>query len=154
MEKLSRTSRESETRDAEKRDMSWSPSSLLPEFPEEPGYVFRWIRTSFMGQNDARNVSARLRERWVPVKRSDYPELQLIPEKDSMFPDGIEVGGLLACKTAVENRDARKRYVEQKSADQLNALDNHFLRENDPRMPLSRPERRTQVKVGKQAAAD
>lgn len=146
-ETASRTRRDATTREAAHKD-EWRPPSLLPEPLPQAGYRFRWIRTSMFGVPDHKNVSARMREGWEPVKAADHPELELVSDKDSHFPDGVEVGGLLLCKTAVENVAARKRYYEKRAADQMLTVDNNYLRENDPRMPLSRPERRTRLTFG------
>ena len=100
------------------------------------------------GQSDNKNVSSRIREGWEPVKASDHPELQIMSDRDSRFPDNVEVGGLLLCKTATENVTARKGYYEKRATDQMTTVDNNCLRENDPRMPLSRPERRTRTTFG------
>jgi hypothetical protein len=60
----------------------------------------------------------------------------------------VEVGGLLLCKTAVENVTARTKYYEKRAADQMSSVDNNYLRENDPRMPLLRPERKSRTTFG------
>jgi hypothetical protein len=148
MAAASRTPRDGETREAEKREVSWKPSSILPIPLPQPGYVFRWIRTSAFGVPDNKNVSARIREGWEPVKAEDHPELQIMSDKDSRFPGNVEVGGLLLCKTAIENVTARRNYYEKRAADQMATVDNNYLRENDPRMPLARPERKTRTTFG------
>jgi hypothetical protein len=148
MAEASRTLRDKETREAEKREQSWKPSSLLPVPLPQPGYAFRWIRTSSFGTPDNKNVSSRIREGWEPVKAADHPELQIMSDRDSRFPDGVEVGGLLLCKTAVENVTARTKYYEKRAADQMSSVDNNYLRENDPRMPLLRPERKSRTTFG------
>jgi hypothetical protein len=82
------------------------------------------------------------------VKAADHPELQITSDQDSRYPDGVEVGGLLLCKTAIENVTARRNYYEKRATDQMSTVDNSYLRENDPRMPLSRPERKTRTTFG------
>lgn len=148
MVEASRTPRDKMTREAETRPQGWKPSSLLPNPAPQPGYAYRWIRTSMFGQHDNKNVSSRIREGWEPVKASDHPELQIMSDRDSRFPENVEVGGLLLCKTAIENVTARKGYYEKRATEQMQTVDNNYLRENDPRMPLSRPERRTRTTFG------
>jgi hypothetical protein len=114
----------------------------------QPGYVFRWIRTATYGVADNKNVSARIREGWEPVKAVDHPELQIMSDRDSRFPDCVEVGGLLLCKNAIENVTARRNYYEKRATDQMSTVDNNYLRENDPRMPLLKPERKTRTTFG------
>jgi hypothetical protein len=148
MEKTSRTPRDLETREATQRKAQWRPPSLLPVPLKRPGLSHRWIRVSTFGETDVKNVSQRFRENWAPVKRSDYPELNVISDKDSKWPDGVEVGGLILCVTAEENTSARKQYFENMSRNQLQAMDAQTFAASDPRMPLHAPERRTHVQRG------
>ena len=57
-----RKPREIESREEEARPASFRPPSLLPDPLPQPGWVFRWVRTSMVGQSDATNVSMRFRE--------------------------------------------------------------------------------------------
>ena len=43
---------------------------------------------------------------------------------------------------------ARAKYYENMAQQQMEGVDRNYLRENDPRMPLLRPERNTKVKFG------
>lgn len=121
---------------------------MLPIPLPQPGYAFRWIRTSSFGQSDLKNVSARFREGWEPCRAEDHPEMSVISDRNSSFPGCIEIGGLLLCKTSEENVTARREYYEQRAAEQLSSVDNSFLRENNPIMPLAKPERRSRTTFG------
>jgi hypothetical protein len=77
-----------------------------------------------------------MREGWEPVKHSEHPEIQLPASADSRFKDSVEVGGLLLCKMPQEMVDQRNDYYKQKAEGQAKAVDNSFMKENDPRMPL------------------
>ena len=92
---VDRTPRTEETRDKTARKRTWERPSALPTPEARDGILFRWIRTSTLGDTDNRNVSMRFREGYTPVKASDYPELRVISDRDSQFPDNIEIGGLL-----------------------------------------------------------
>ena len=140
--------REVETREAVQRPRKWLPPQLLPDPNPEPGYAFRWIRLSTMGQADALNISSKLREGWEPVKASEHPEIQLLAGQSNRFPDSIEIGGLLLCKTPVEFTEERDSYYQQQSEAQMNSVDNNFMRQNDPRMPLFN-EKSSKVTFGK-----
>ena len=142
---LSRNGRETETREATARKATWKPPSVLPDPTPEPGYHYRWIRARTMGESDNRNVSSRFREGYVPVRAEDHKDLQILSDKGSEFADNIEVGGLVLCKTSVENKEAREEYYGQKAQTQMDSVDNNLMREQDPRMPLLRPERSTKV---------
>ena len=146
--KTTRTPRDIETRATAERPKRWLPPELLPSPNPEPGYAFRWIRTSTLGASDPMNVSSKLREGWEPVKASEHPEIQLMGAGQSRFPDSIEIGGLILCKTPVELTEQRNAYYQQQAEGQMNSVDNNFMRENDPRMPMFK-ERRTEVKFGR-----
>jgi hypothetical protein len=145
-----RTPRELDSRIKMERPKKWVRAGLLPEPKPEPGYVFRWIRVATQGQDDPTNVSSALQEGWEPVKASEHPEVQLmrIDSSKSRFPDSIEIGGLLLCKTPAEFAEQRSDFFNQQAAQQMQSVDNNFMRENDPRMPLFR-ERKSEVKFGR-----
>jgi hypothetical protein len=144
----SRLDRELDTREVTKRPTKWMPPQLLPDPKPEPGYAFRWIRIAVQGKDDATNYSSKLTEGWEPVKASDHPEVRLFGGDKNRFPNSIEVGGLLLCKTPVEFVDQRNAYYGQQAESQMQSVDNTFMRENDPRMPLYK-ERSTKVTFGK-----
>jgi len=137
MANTDRTDRNLETRDKYVRPESWRPAQLLPEPAPQPGFKFRWVRVSTLGQNDPVNVSAKLREGWEPVRASDHPEMQLYLDSDNQrFKDNIVVGGLMLCKTPTEFVDQRNSFYQKQADGQMQSVDNSFMRENDPRMPL------------------
>ena len=138
-----RLNRELETREKTTRKKSWNRPEVLPSPTPESGYAFRWIRVAMQGTVDATNVSSKLREGWEPVKLEDHPELKVLPDVDSKFKGNVEVGGLLLCRNSKENMDARREYHQQQTASQMAAVDNNYMRESDPRMPVLRPEKST-----------
>ncbi len=148
MEKTARTPRELETREKMERPKQWMPPQLLPDPNPEPGYAFRWIRVSTLNKADATNISSKLREGWEPVKASDHPEIRLFGSTNGQFPDSVEVGGLLLCKTPVEFTEQRDAYYRQQAEAQMASVDNTFMRDNDPRMPMFK-ERSSKVTFGK-----
>jgi hypothetical protein len=143
-----RAKRDVENREAALRPAKWAPPQLLPEPNPEPGYAFRWIRISMLNDDDPRNISAKLREGWEPVKASDHPEIRMFGPGNKHFPDGIEIGGLLLCKTPAEFVDQRNAFYTGQVDQQMQSVDNSFMRENDPRMPLYK-ERKSTVTFGK-----
>jgi len=148
MEKSARPSRDLSTREVAERPKQWMPPKLLPDPNPEEGYAFRWIRISSLGKDDATNYSSKLAEGWEPVKASDHPEIRLFNATAAKFPDSIEVGGLLLCKTPVEFTGQRDSYYRQQADAQMQSVDNTFMRENDPRMPMLK-ERKSKVRFGK-----
>ena len=145
-----RTDRSHDTReDFVREDDSWVPSSVLPTPDPQDGWIFRWIRTSTLGQADNTNVSKKFREGWIAVKAEDHPELKVIPDINSQFNGNLEVGGLLLCKAPAEKMRARTKHYENVARRQMESVDSNYMRENDPRMPLLRPEKNTRTTFGK-----
>ena len=144
----SRLARELETRVAYERPKRWMPPQLLPDPAPEPGYAFRWIRTSVLNKDDPTNLSSKLREGWEPVKATDHPEIRLFGTPAGQFPDSVVVGGLMLCKTPVEFIEQRDAHFAQIAESQMNSVDNTYMRESDPRMPLFK-ERNSKVTFGK-----
>lgn len=136
------------TRSETERPKTWQPAAVLPEPDKQPGYAYRWVRVSSLGQADPRNMSAKTREGWEPVRIEEQPQFQLLVDPNSRFKDNIEVAGLLLCKIPTELMDQRRDYYARMNKAQMEAVDNNFMRESDPRMPLFR-ENRTQVSFGK-----
>ena len=145
-----REKRSAETREASNRPTKWMPAQLLPDPNPEPGYAFRWIRVSMLNDDDPRNISGKLREGWEPVKASDHPEIRMFGPGSKNFPDGIEIGGLLLCKTPVEFVEQRDEYYAKQADAQMNSVDGNHMRESDPRMPMFK-ERSSKVTFGKGA---
>lgn len=143
-----RTPREIESRDKQERPKQWMPAQLLPIPNPEPGYGLRWIRVSTLGTDDPMNVSSKFREGWEPVKASEHPEIQLMSGGKNRHPDSIEIGGLILCKTPIEFVKQRDAYYQQQADGQMSSVDNNFMRENDPRMPLF-TERQSKVSFGR-----
>jgi len=145
----SRVNRELDTRAKDERPRSWAPPTLLPDPAPEPGYKYRWVRVSTMGQADPRNVSSKLREGWEPVRSADHPEISMYLDNDiERYKDNIVVGGLMLCKTPTELVEQRNDFYQKQAEAQMRSVDNNFMRDNDPRMPLF-AERKTTVSFGR-----
>lgn len=144
----SRLSREMQTRAVTERPKQWMPAETLPEPDKQPGYAYRWVRTSTLGNLDPRNLSGKLREGWEPVAVEEQPRFKLLTDPNSRFKDNIEIGGLLLCKTPVELVDQRNAYYQNQADKQSEAVDNTLMRQSDPRMPLFK-ERKSTTSFGK-----
>lgn len=143
-----RIPRDVDTRETRSRPKAWQPASVLPEPDKQPGYAYRWVRISALGEADPRNLSGKLREGWEPVRIEEQPKFKLLIDPNSRFKDNIEVGGLLLCKCPSEFMDQRREYFRRMTQAQNESVDNNFMRENDPRMPLFR-DRRSNTSFGK-----
>ena len=143
-----RLARELESRSTKERPKQWQRPETLPQPDKQPGYAYRWIRVSMMNQADARNISAKFREGWEPVAIEEQPQFKLLVDPDSRFKDNVEVAGLLLCKMPEEFVDQRTDYYAKISKANMDAVDNNFMKESDPRMPLFK-EGKSKVSFGK-----
>jgi len=143
-----RKPREIETRQQSVRPEAWKPPELLPEPDKQAGFAYRWIRVSTLNNADPRNLSAKLREGWEPVRAEEQPKFQLLIDPNSRFKDNIEIGGLLLCKTPKEFVEQRNRHYQTQAENQMDAVDSSLMRQSDPRMPLF-SERKSTTTFGK-----
>ena len=138
-----RTPRDMDTREHNPTRYVYTPTSALPDPTPEPGFRYRWIAVAVNGTSNPTNVSQKMREGWVPVRAEDHPELQIAGDKNG----NVEVGGLMLCKAPEEMVLSRQEYFKRTSQNQMESVDNHFMRNNDARMPLFN-ERKTSVTRG------
>ena len=140
--------RETETRDDEKRSTPWKPAPLLPKPDPREGLDYRYVRVSMRGEADNVNASQAFREGWEPVIAADYPELKVMSDRGSQYPDNVVVGGLLLCSRPSEIGREITEYANKEVRDQMEAVDRNYFREQDSRMPMLHPERKTRITFG------
>ena len=143
-----KVSRELKTREVTMRPKQWAPAELLPEPDKEAGFAYRWVRVSTLNNADPRNLSAKLREGWEPVKLDEQPKFQLLVDPNSRYKDNIEIGGLLLCKTPIEFVEQRNEHYAKQTQSQTEAVDNNLMRQSDARMPIFN-ERKSTTTFGK-----
>ena len=139
-----RTSRSADTREKDNRPKIWKMPSAL-EIPEEAaeqaksqGITYRWVRESVLGQDDKTNVSKRFREGFVPVRPDELPGFHDLPTVDDGRHAGvIGVGGLILCKIDKDIADQRNEFFEQQTQNQMTAVENDLMREENPSMPIT-----------------
>ena len=124
-----RNNRDLNTRDKEVRKQ-YVPASALPDPTPEPGYGFRYVMTHILGKADHTRLSRMRRDGWEPVKAADHPEL-MIPGNNE---GNVEIQGLILCKNTVENIRAYEEYYARQAQDQMESVDNSFMKDSDPRM--------------------
>ena len=88
MDKKTRTSRSSQTREKTARRQPWRPPSRLDAPTPPAGFKYRWIRAEVMGQEDKKNVSARMREGYDPKSDEYYGEIDR--QIREQFPNKFE----------------------------------------------------------------
>ena len=131
-ETIDRSNRDTKSRDKSARTV-YVPPSNLPDPTPDPDYTFRWVATHVLGQPLANNVSLQMRDGYEPVKAVDHPELALFGNNAN---GNVEIGGLMLCKAPKERVEARDEYYKKQAQNQMDSVDNHFMRNSDPRMPL------------------
>jgi len=142
-----RTPRDLDTRTQFARPEAWRAPETLPHPDHRPGWAHRYVRLSTLGVADPSNISSKLREGYEPCKAEEYPELMMHASTDSRFAGGVEIGGLLLCRIPEEFMKQRSAHYARQNQAQMDSVDNSFMRDNDPRMPLF-SERKTKVSFG------
>ena len=148
---IKRTSRESESRKETMKKTAWAPPSSLDAPPAPQGYAHRWIRTSVTGFEDTANVTKKLREGWEFVRADEIlsnPSLGQYPVIKSGQYDGcIGIGGLVLARIPEEILKSRAEYFHKITQDQIHAVDNDLMKEQQPGMPIN-IERQSRVTFG------
>ena len=83
------------TREKTSRRTPRKPPSTLDAPPAPEGFVHRWIRTSVMGFDDKKNLSARIREGFDLVRADEYPDFEAPTIQDGNHAGVIGVGGMV-----------------------------------------------------------
>ena len=72
-EEVKKDPRASETREAVKRPVQWTPPSSLDAPPAPDGFRHRWIRAESLGFDDTKNIAGKLRSGYELVRADEYP---------------------------------------------------------------------------------
>ncbi len=147
---MSALPRDLSTRTSTQRKKSWAPPSLLPDPPPDGQYRYRWVRTANHGQNDPMNVNRKIREGWelVPPDDPAVATIKIATDAKATYEGAVEIGGLALARMPEEMAKQREAYYQRAATQQVESVDNNFMRENDPRMPLFR-ERSTKISTSK-----
>ena len=147
-EKLKKSTRKIETREKKARKRGWVPPSNLdaPEPPE--GFHHRWVRAEFRGEQDEKNIMARLRSGYEFVRKEEYPDRMDLPSiSDGKFKGVIGVGGLLLMRCPIEVKEDRDSYFAELTKGKQQSIDNDLMKDEHPSMPISK-EKRSRVEFG------
>ena len=148
-EGVKRTSRNKESREKQTRRKPWAPPSMLDAPPAPEGFKHRWIRAEVRGFDDRKNISARLREGYELVRADEYPDFEAPIVDSGKFEGVFGVGGLVLARIPLETVAERTEYFAQRSADQIEAVEQDMLRENaHPTMTIGKSERQSRVTFG------
>ena len=141
-----KTPRAVQSREKTTRRKPWAPPSSLDAPPAPAGFKHRWIRSETLGQEDHKNLSARLREGFELVRadsyEDEYPSIQ-----DGKYKGVIGVGGLLLMRCPIEVKEDRDAYFRRLTDDQQASIDNDLMKTEHPAMPISK-DRQSRVTFG------
>ena len=114
----------------------WTPPSYL-DTPNAPnGYRHRWVRIETLGIADTKNIQGRLRSGYELVRSDEYPNEDFPAISDGKYAGVIGHGGLVLTRVPEEIARQRQAYFEKQAQDQVDALDNDLMKEQDNRMPI------------------
>ena len=146
-EKVTKTSRASQTRAKTEKPKVWTPPSSLDAPPAPDGFRHRWLRAESMGYDDTKNISGKVRSGWELVRADEYPDSEYPVISSGKYAGVIGVGGLVLARISEELAKSREEYFAKKTADRNEAIENDVLKEQHPSMPINQ-ERQTRVTFG------
>ena len=142
-----KTSRVSETRAKNEKPKVWTPPSSLDAPPAPEGFRHRWLRAESMGEDDARNISGKIRSGWEFVRADEYPDTDFPVVESGKYAGLIGVGGLVLARISEELAQSREAYFNNKTKEREEAVQNDVLKEQHPSMPINQ-DRQTRVTFG------
>jgi|TARA_B100001093_G_scaffold514225_1_gene587790 hypothetical protein len=142
-----KTSRVSQTRAKNEKPKVWAPPSSLDAPPAPEGFRHRWLRAESMGEDDARNISGKIRSGWEFVRADEYPDTDFPVIESGKYAGLIGVGGLVLARISEELAQSREQYFSNKTAEREEAVQNDVLKEQHPSMPINQ-DRQTRVTFG------
>lgn len=112
-----------ELRDAEVRDVPrtssadivYRPPTNLDAPEPRPGYVQRWVRSSFRDGDDTLNWQARLGEGWRPRDPKTVPDHEARFRPMNQKADHISVGGLVLMEIDEQVMLAKRRWINEQN---------------------------------------
>ena len=148
-EEVKKDSRASETREATKRPVEWTPPSSLDAPPAPDGFRHRWIRAESLGFDDTKNIAGKLRSGYVLVMASEYKDTGYPIVQNGKHKGVIGVGGLLLARIPNEIAEARQKFYADKAKERDDAVKHDLLKEQHPSMPISYDRRSSKSFGGK-----
>ena len=143
----SRTPRDASSRDSMKARRPWAPPQILETPEPPPGMKYRWLRTHIRGEDDKTNVHMRLREGYEVVSPAEVAGYDLPMNESGSQAGSVGVGGLMLAKIPEETANERNAYFQNKTENQMSAVDNNLMKDEHPSMPFSN-ERKSKVTFG------
>lgn len=143
-EPTTRQPRAIDTRTTTQRKTSWTEPTMLPDPTPRDGWSFKWVRTATREKDDKANFQKRSREGWEPVNAEDFPEM-MIELNTGVTHGKVEVGGLILCQMPLEMVQQRNAHYQKVTAQELEAAEDSYMRDDDERMKKVIEKRRQAV---------
>ena len=135
--KKEQPTRASQTREKTERKKVWTPPSYL-DTPNAPdGFRHRWVRTEVLGYVDTKNVQGRLRSGYELVRADEYGEDEYPVITEGKYSGVIGHGGLVLTRVPIEIAQQRAAYYANLASENVEAVDNDLMKEQDRRMPIN-----------------
>lgn len=138
-----RQSRTQTTRAAEDvhEFQNWGSQALLDttNIPARGGFVQRWVRTSLDNKEDQNNVFKKINQGWKPRPLSSVPKGQYVPNIDFQGTDVIGIHGMILMERPVDIHNKHKRYVQNQTQLQTEAVKNDVRKVHEPGSGVSAP---------------
>lgn len=118
-------SRENESRQVE--EMRFKPSNSLPDIPEHPDWVYRWIAVTVNQQDFASNVNQQISEGWIAVTQDELPTINTFG-RDREGKGNILAGNgtLMLFKMPRLLKEARDRHYKDNLEAQLASVQSNI----------------------------
>ncbi len=136
-DEVKKDSRASETREATKRPVEWTPPSSLDAPPAPDGFRHRWIRAESLGFDDTKNIAGKLRSGYELVQASEFKDSDYPVVQNGKHKGVIGVGGLLLARIPTEIAEARQKYYSEKAKERDDAVKSDLLKDQHPSMPIT-----------------
>ncbi len=136
-DEVKKDSRASETREATKRPVEWTPPSSLDAPPAPDGFRHRWIRAESLGFDDTKNIAGKLRSGYELVQASEFKDSDYPVVQNGKHKGVIGVGGLLLARIPDEIAEARQKYYSEKAKERDDAVKSDLLKDQHPSMPIT-----------------
>ena len=144
-----RASRATQTREKQAIRKPWAPPSMLDAPPAPDGFKHRWIRAETRGFDDTKNISAKMREGWVLVRKDEFPDFEAPVVESGKYEGVFGVGGLLLARIPEETVAERTAYFNERNQNQQDAVDHDMMRENaHSTMRIGNADRQSRVTFG------
>jgi hypothetical protein len=127
---------------------TWKKPSQLDAPDPRPGFANKWVRFRSGNSEDMDNLDKYMSQGWRPVSRSTAKKVHaLTANSDSKFGQYIVKRGLILMELPEKLWAQRRAYYDAKLNQMTESIDRNLFKEQDKRMPLLTPERKTQVSL-------